>query len=45
MIMEDKIKDAIEVCEKNHISAEQFGQIVKYVDEDTQTIYSILCLR
>ena len=29
MIQKDKIKEAIELCEKKHISAERFGELTR----------------
>lgn len=42
LIQKGKIKEAIEICERNNISAKQFGVITKYVDKDAKEIYSLV---
>lgn len=42
LIEKDDIKKSIEICEKNKISAEQFGLITRYSDREPLEIYSLV---
>ncbi|MCM1083942.1 MAG: hypothetical protein NC393_07910 [Clostridium sp.] len=42
LILKNDIKKAVETCEKNNISAEQFGLIAKYADKDAKEIYALV---